>query len=409
MNCASAVRKYSSDLRVLYVEDDDYLRVQGHEIFKLLFKETKVAVDGEDGLNHYRFDGKFDLVVTDICMPKMNGVEMVDEIKKIDPDQAIVVISAYDDSKYLSELINLGINHFILKPVEVSKVMSVLLKVCKEIHNEKELNGFYDYLKGRVDEEYNRRKESEMLLIRQAKMAMIGQMVEAITYQLSDSLDAFPKLFKEMAVLSHSGFKSDIKDCANRAMMQVDHMSQMLDEFKRFLKSNTSKGRFVASESISVIYQTMQVFFESKEIEVAIEKSDYEIYGFENEFKQVILNLFSNAVDAIYSKKAKGFPDYKGKISVRFANRSDGFSILVEDNGIGIDEEVVDRVFDPYFSTKGGSGAGLYIAKNIVESSLQGTIRVVALADKTVFVLDLPFYRFFENSPTFGMDIAEAL
>lgn len=393
MKTASIVKKYSSDLRVLYVEDDESLRNESYEIFKLLFKEVKVAVDGEDGLNHYRFDGEFDLVITDIYMPKLNGVEMAREIKSINPAQPIVVISAHDDSNYLLDLINIGISHFILKPVETGKMLGVLLKVSKEIYNEKELDRFHEYLKERVDEEFNRRKESETLLIQQSKMAALGQMLGAITHQWSQPLNVIPILLHELIELSKEGAitQSDIEQFSENIMRQIEYMSQTVRDFKSFLKPSRDKERFMAKKAISSVHQIMKEVFDSKGIVVNIESSDREVYGFENEFKQAVLNIFANMIDAIEEKRQLGIPDYRGIVAVQFKERDGKLIITISDNGSGISPSMVDKIFEPYFSTKKekGTGIGLHIAKIVIEQSMNGSIKAIASSDGAIFEIEL--------------------
>lgn len=398
MKNISTLKKYSSNLRVLYVEDDESLRAESTALFELLFDETKVAVDGEDGLNHYRFDGKFDLVITDIYMPKLNGVELVREIRKIDPNQRVIVISAHDDSKYLLELINLGINHFILKPVEASKIMEVLLKVTREIHNEKELASFHEYLKERVDEEFNRRRESETLLIQQAKMAALGEMLGAIAHQWSQPLTVVSMLLHEASVLAKAGNidHGEVTNCSNGIMKQIDFMRQTVEDFKAFLKPSRHKEHFKVKETTKSVHQIMEKLLKSENIKIEIKgATDAEAYGFANEFKQVILNILSNMKDAIVEHRKSVGDDYAGKITIEFVESAESLLIRLKDNGYGLDNSVVERVFEPYFTTKGikGTGIGLHIAKTVIERSMNGKISAIASDDGAIFEIVLPRER----------------
>ncbi len=135
---------YSKELTVLYVEDDKQLLDETREALEDFFHGIETAQNGQIALEKYkRYYEKnthhYDIVITDINMPFMNGVELIKEIHKINIEQNIIVISAYNDSKRLIELINIGISDFILKPLSPSQLMTVLYKVSKQVSNQIEL------------------------------------------------------------------------------------------------------------------------------------------------------------------------------------------------------------------------------------------------------------------------------
>ena len=126
------IYQYSKDLTILYVEDDKDLQNAIFDVLNDMFKNVVIANDGEDGLEKYQ-EQSFDLVITDINMPKMNGIELTKKIYEINEEQPIIIISAYDKSHYLLELINLGVEYFLKKPFENEDVLNVLYKICKKI------------------------------------------------------------------------------------------------------------------------------------------------------------------------------------------------------------------------------------------------------------------------------------
>lgn len=133
---------YSKDLDVLYVEDDRTLHVETLEIFEDYFKKVDSAYDGKEGLEKYdkyfnKTGNYYDIVISDINMPKLNGIEMAKAIKNINPHQEIIVVSAYNDSDKLMKLIDLGINYFLLKPISFEKTLDTLYKVSQSVANKK--------------------------------------------------------------------------------------------------------------------------------------------------------------------------------------------------------------------------------------------------------------------------------
>ena len=134
------VHEYTKKLSVLYIEDDFNFREDTSEIFSKLFSHVDTAVDGKDGLEKYLSyfatnNKYYDIVITDINMPYINGIELIKEIYQHDKNQSIIVVSAYNDSEYLMELVNIGIEQFLLKPLSLEEVFEVLYTVSSKILN----------------------------------------------------------------------------------------------------------------------------------------------------------------------------------------------------------------------------------------------------------------------------------
>jgi len=130
------LRKMGQYINILYVEDDEEISAQFETLFRKVFKNIDVVGDGLQGLQKYK-KGTYDIIITDIEMPNMNGIEFIQEIRKIDEEQLIVVTSAYNDSKYLQELIESGVEKFILKPFDMSRLFTDIAKIVSIIYNEK--------------------------------------------------------------------------------------------------------------------------------------------------------------------------------------------------------------------------------------------------------------------------------
>jgi len=126
------IHKYSQHLSVLYVEDNDKVREETVIIFRLLFHLVDTAINGEEGLFAYN-NSKYDIVITDINMPKLNGIEMITRMREINPEQKIVAISAHDEPEILMEVMRKGINSFILKPINLDEMLAILYPVCRDV------------------------------------------------------------------------------------------------------------------------------------------------------------------------------------------------------------------------------------------------------------------------------------
>jgi len=133
---AKSLKEITSELSLLYVEDNTDLRNETGKLFGHLFNTVDTAYNGKDALEKLLTRG-YDLVITDINMPVMDGVELTKHIRENNVTQPIIVTSAHDESSYLLELIELGIDKFILKPLDIQKVIPALSFVCSKIVNEK--------------------------------------------------------------------------------------------------------------------------------------------------------------------------------------------------------------------------------------------------------------------------------
>lgn len=131
MHDLKEIRKYSHSLNLLYVEDNKEARESSLTIFELFFDNIIVAVDGEDGLNKFR-ENSIDLIITDINMPKMNGLEMIGKIREINKDMLILVLSAYTESGFFMDSIKLGVEGYILKPIEEEQFLTLLSKIIQK-------------------------------------------------------------------------------------------------------------------------------------------------------------------------------------------------------------------------------------------------------------------------------------
>ncbi|MEA2100472.1 MAG: response regulator [Campylobacterota bacterium] len=136
MITVSKLKEYAADIKVLYVEDDKSIQDEIHDFLSRFFPVIDLADNGQDGLERYKHKN-YDIVISDINMPKMNGIEMIHAIKEINEDQKIIITSAYNEPQYLMKLIDDGVDKFVLKPFNNKKFLLVLYKICEFINTQK--------------------------------------------------------------------------------------------------------------------------------------------------------------------------------------------------------------------------------------------------------------------------------
>jgi DNA-binding response OmpR family regulator len=127
---------YTKELEILFAEDHDDLRHKTNDLLQNFFKKVVSVDNGKKALELYQKNPhKYDIVLSDIEMPHLNGIELTQEIYKLNPKQSIIILSAYDETEYLLPLINLGIEQFLKKPIDYEALINILFIVAKKIKN----------------------------------------------------------------------------------------------------------------------------------------------------------------------------------------------------------------------------------------------------------------------------------
>ena len=246
-----------------------------------------------------------------------------------------------------------------------------------------------------IMDDMTERVQQKQFLIQQSKLAEMGDMVAAIAHQWNEPLVELSALVQDIqtSYLLNELKDMEVKDFVNDSMIQIKYMSRTLSDFRNFLKPSTKKKLFSISKALTEINEIIgkQVFYSNIQMSFNYKNENEEllIYGYENEFKQVLLNLINNAKNKIVEKDF----DYskKAKIDINIQRTSTHNIIEIADDGGKIDESIINSIFEPYFSTKpNGTGIGLYMAKVIIEDKMRGTITVKNDDNNVIFTIKLP-------------------
>ncbi len=242
-------------------------------------------------------------------------------------------------------------------------------------------------LKALVEKELAKNERKRRMLIQQNKMAAMGEMIGAIAHQWRQPLNNISLIlhFIRDNAKNRVFVEEKMDGFVNRAKMQLEYMSHTIDDFRDFYQPSKEKAPFCVREAIRTTLTIMSTQIDKHNIEVEIKGEALEVDGYENEFKQAILNILSNAKDAIVTKKAqKG--KFQGKVAITIVEDS----IRIYNNGGVADEQVLERMFEPYFTTKfenKGTGIGLYMTKMIIENSMGGEITAYNRDEGVEFII----------------------
>ncbi len=205
-------------------------------------------------------------------------------------------------------------------------------------------------------------------------------------YNLDDS--------REYGELTDEELKGTIK----KMHSQIEYMTNTVNDFRGFLNPSKKKSVFDLCEAIEKTIFLVQNNFVSRAIiiDFRYEKNKkIECFGYPNEFKQVALNILNNSKDAILEQMDKNNAKSEGSIIITLSSDEKYGIIAIEDDGGGIDEKYLPKIFDQYFTTKdiGGTGIGLYMSKVIIEENMGGKIEVCNTEAGAMFKIHIPLQK----------------
>lgn len=228
----------------------------------------------------------------------------------------------------------------------------------------------------KIHEEVAKSKKQEALLIHQSRSAAMGEMIGAIAHQWRQPLNALSIVQQNLKLRYQMGYLDPEFMTANmdKADRLIQKMSSTIDDFRNFFKPNKNTQPFNIRKVMYATAELLDAQLRNHTISLEIDCPDnMNIIGLEGEFSQVILNLINNAKDTLVERQPN-----QPTISIIGDKFMDGsYRIIVKDNAGGIPEEIFDKIYDPYFSTKEegkGTGIGLYMSKIIIENNMGGTL-----------------------------------
>ena len=273
-------------------------------------------------------------------------------------------------------IISIWFSYRIMKNIECIVTQSEEIKIEKE----RELQNLRRELEERIQKEVKKSRDKDQIMFQQARLASMGEMIGNIAHQWRQPLNALTILIQSFATKQMMGTLTEefVEKQVEEGVKIAKSMSQTLEDFRNFYKPNRKKEVFSIKQAVENAYMFVRSFCAKEGIDVKIEcHKDIQILGYQNEFTQVILNLFNNARDNFKERDIEN-----KKILIKIERKTTPMPIafiIFIDNGGGIDPKIIDRVFEPYFTTKhqsAGTGIGLYMSKQIIEMQMEGKIIV---------------------------------
>jgi two-component system C4-dicarboxylate transport sensor histidine kinase DctB len=218
-------------------------------------------------------------------------------------------------------------------------------------------------------------RDKEQMLIHQSRMAAMGEMIGNIAHQWRQPLNMLGLLAQDLELTYKMGeFSAEYLERGVRRMLgAIQHMSKTIDDFRDFFKPEKQKADFRIQEVILRALSILEASLIAEHIEVSlIPASDPVAKGYPSEFAQVIINIVANARDELVKRQV-----VSPSIRIEVGTEEGRGIVTISDNAGGIPDDIIDKIFDPYFTTKGpeqGTGLGLYMSKIIIERSMKGSL-----------------------------------
>lgn len=285
------------------------------------------------------------------------------------------------------EIINIGLDITQQRNYEISiREKALELKVAKL-----QLENLNSSLEKRIEDEIKKNTKQQHMIMQQNKLAQMGEMIENIAHQWRQPLAQInSSIILIDAILEKRNFKDTlVENKLTEIESLTSYMSKTISDFKNFFNPNKKKTIFNVEEAIQKANDVLKGLINSHHIqmEINIEK-DLKINSYLGELQQVILIIINNSIDAFIHMNIH-FP----KILINAYTDNESLVIHIEDNALGINSDLLDKIFEPYFTTKHkaqGTGLGLYIAKMIVENSLLGFLSVENKQNGAGFTIKIP-------------------
>lgn len=272
---------------------------------------------------------------------------------------------------------------------EVAQIVGVMHDIHAQKLAEEALLQLNQDLDSRVREEIQRNKEKDLLLQRQSRLAAMGEMIGNIAHQWRQPINSLGLILGDLedAALYGECDLPYIQTAVGKSKNIIQKMSTTIDDFRYFFRADKSHGPFSLRHVTDECLNLVEAAMKNHNIEIVVNcEHDVVVSGYANEYSQALMNIFSNAREAIIEKKVAD-----GKIVIDIGEK-DGFGVhVVTDNGGGIPPDILPKIFEPHFTTKEqGMGIGLYMTLISIEKNMRGKIDVENVTGGARFTIVLP-------------------
>ncbi len=369
------------DKKILIIDDNPKnlqvaMSILNKEGYNLIY-----ATSGEKGIELAQ-DDEFDLILLDVVMPGLNGYEVCEILRQQEKTKQtpIIFLTVKDDEKDIVKGFECGGVDYVTKPF----CSEILLK---RVDTHVRLYSITKDLEKQVEQKIKTLRAKDQILFQQAKLASMGEMIANIAHQWRQPLGAISSTISVIKTkfltnsFDFTTFKG-IEECnkyIDNKLSDVEEylltLSSTIDDFRNFFKPQKEVTSFDIKDLIQKSIKLLSANLSTYDINIVNNSKNIKIKTLKNELSQVLINILNNAKDAVLNNTS--IEEKIIMIDTKVDNQN--LIITIKDNGGGVDNKIIDRIFEPYFTTKdkqNGTGLGLYMSKEIVQKHLKGSLEV---------------------------------
>ncbi len=388
------------------IESNDYILLKRENFTKIRTQEDYIKKQYASSLKQFIEDSlknkknfSFEMLVYSTKGEHYHKIVTFLELYNIQKEK-IGYFVVYQNNKELNELEKQLYENYLIFSIIYFLILAYILKelsVKKQLEKKvffktKELNELNHSLEKRIQDEVEKSLKQEEQLYQFEKMAQMGEMIGNIAHQWRQPLTAISvassglKLADELNILD----KNEIKNYANVIIKNTNYLSNTIDMFRDYTFKNSESKDVIIQD---LIYETMDILsatLKNDRIKLITDITDKIIIKklLANDLSQAIINIVNNASDALMINKIEN-----PWIKISLLKKEKFFTIIIEDNAKGIDKEIINKIFDPYFTTKHqaqGVGLGLHLTRKAIISRLKGSLEVSNSENGAVFYINIP-------------------
>lgn len=378
---------HNEEMNVLLVDDEKHFR---EILAKRLAQRGIVSLQASDGEEALRLLEKrpVDVIVMDVKMPKMNGIETLRHVKERYPATEVIMLTGHASTRDGVDGIKSGAFDYLTKPIEFEQLLRKIRQAQNKIRRSEA---------EKKEVEFRERIKQQMAI--NERLVALGTIATGVAHEINNPLAiiqdsaGWVKQILAKPEMSTIPRRPDFEKALDRIQSSVDRARRITQQLLHVVKTQSAEipdlvemtevnlrkltGECIALVELEASYKDIKVSLESSDPNPIVWTDPYQL-------AQVLLNLLTNSIQAT---------DAGGKINVTIRSSEEQVFIVVQDNGCGIPEENLTKIFEPFFSTKAvgmGTGMGLYISSGIV-TKLGGLMTVESQPDKgTTFTIALP-------------------
>ncbi len=332
----------------------------------------------------------YDVVLLDVTLPDSVWPHTVLRVVKCAPDVAVVILTGLDDEVHAMQSLKRGAQDYLVKGDINSRLLSRTMQHAIERQSlklkmmlfeediklkQRKIEELNRTLERRVLEEVAKNRDKEYKLLQQGRLAAMGEMIGNIAHQWRQPLNTLGLVIQDLSHAERYGElnKEYLDRSVEEAMKTINFMSRTIDDFRNFFMPDKEKTLFSPKEVLNMTLSYVGDSFRNSNIKIELDlQGDAEIEGYPNEYSHVLLNILTNAKDAFLERGIEA-----PNVIIKLLCEHDRSVVTVADNAGGVRQDVLDKIFDPYFTTKDmGTGVGLYMSKVIIEKSMGGRLTV---------------------------------